>query len=145
MRLRAIRALADAGVPVGVSIAPLIMGLNDHEMPAVLEAAKSSGASFATYSLVRLPGSVAQVFDHWLAEHVSETQRQTILSRIRETHDGHLNEQRPGLRMKGSGERADQLAQLFRVYAEKVGLGARRYELSSAHFRRPGLEQLELF
>lgn len=145
MRLRAIQTLAENGVPVGVSIAPLILGLNDHEMPAILEAAKASGASFATYSLVRLPGTVGEVFDQWLASHVSETQRQTILQRIRDTHNGQLNETRAGLRMRGSGSRADQVAQLFSVYARKVGFEKRRHEVTAQHFRRPGLQQLELF
>ena len=75
MRLRAIRELADAGIPVGASLAPVIPGLNDHEMPALLEAVAEAGATSAFYTLVRLPGSGAAVFEKWLDDHVSPTKK----------------------------------------------------------------------
>lgn len=144
-RLRAIRALADAGVPVGVSLAPLIPGLNDHELPALMAAARDAGAQFATYSLVRLPGSVAPVFADWLDHHVSLTKKNTILRRIRDVHDGQLNDRRPGLRMSGSGARAEQVAQLFHVLSRKLGFAGRRPEVTTEHFRRVQQGQGELW
>jgi DNA repair photolyase len=144
MRLRAIRTLAEAGIPVGASLAPMIPGLNDHEMPALLEAVVEAGATSAFYTLVRLPGSVAAVFDDWLERNVSPEKKRTILDRIRESHGGKLNELRPRLRMRGEGARAEQIARLFHVMSRKLGLNRSRTELSSAHFRRIEPGQLEL-
>lgn len=115
MRLRAIRTLTDAGVPVGVSVAPVIPGLNSSEIPAILEAARDAGAQFATYSMVRLQGSGADVFSDWLERNVSAVKKASLLAAIRETHGGRLDDCRPMLRMTGEGERAAQIGQLFRV------------------------------
>ncbi len=145
MRLRAIRTLADAGVPVGVSVAPVIPGLNDHEIPAILSAVKEAGAQFATYSLVRLPGSVAPVFENWLTGAVSETKKESILARIREVHGGRLNDSRPLIRMKGEGTRAEQIGQLFKVCARKLGLDKVRPDVTGKNFRRTQAGQGELF
>ncbi len=144
MRLRAVKTLAEAGVPVGVSVAPVIPGLNDAEIPAILEAVRDAGASFATYSLVRLPGSGAAVFEDWLGRHLSPEKAATILGRIRETHGGKLNDLRPLTRMRGDGARAEQIGQLFRVVARRLGLDKVRPDVTTAHFRRPPGPQLEL-
>lgn len=144
-RLRTIRALAEAGVPVGVSLAPIIPGLNDHELPALMEAARDAGAQFATYSLVRLAGSVAPVFTDWLANHVSPVKKNAVLQRIREVHAGQLNDRRAGLRMSGSGPRAEQIAQLFGVLSRRLGFAGRRPEVTTAHFRRVQNGQGELW
>lgn len=145
MRLAAVRALRDAGVPVGVSVAPVIPGLNDHEIPAILAAARDAGAQFATYSIVRLPGSVADVFQHWLARHVSPEAGDKILGRIRDLRGGKLNELRPGIRMKGEGAQAEQIGRLFKVTARKLGLDKMRPEVTSDNFRRLEPGQMELF
>jgi DNA repair photolyase len=144
-RLEAVRVLSAAGVPCGVSLSPMIPGLNDHEIPQLLEAAQSAGASFATYSMVRLPGSVATVFQNWLEENVSVAAADKIVGRIREMRGGKLNDLRPGLRMKGEGQMADQVRALFKVTARKLGLDKMRVELSKAHFRRVTYGQGELF
>jgi DNA repair photolyase len=144
MRLRAIRTLAAAGIPVGASLAPVIPGLNDHEMPALLEAVAEAGATSAFYTLVRLPGNVAAVFDDWLARNVSPEKRRTILNRIRDSHGGKLNELRPTVRMNGEGPFAEQFAQLFQVLKRRLGLDRPQPELTTSHFRRLEPDQLQL-
>ena len=144
MRLRAIRTLADAGIPVGVSVAPVIPGLNDNEIAPILEAARGAGAQFATYSLVRLQGTVADVFTEWLERHVSTVKMDTILARIRESHGGRLGDSRPGVRMTGEGERAAQIGQLFRALSRRLGFEGVRPNVVTTHFRRREPGQLEL-
>lgn len=145
MRLAAIRTLVDAGIPAGVSVAPIIPGLNDHEIPAILEAAREAGAQFATYSLVRLPGSVGEVFTDWLARHVSAESAEKILRRIRDTHGGTLNDRRSGVRLRGEGQLAEQIARLFKVTARRMGLDRMRPEVTAENFRRVDAAQPELF
>lgn len=144
MRLKAISTLTDAGIPVGVSVAPVIPGLNDHEIPAILNAAWEAGAKFATYSIVRLPGTGAEVFTDWLDRHVSETKKEMILGRIREMHGGRLNDSRALVRMKGVGGRADQIGQLFKAVARKVGFNQMRPDVTTANFRRLQQGQMEM-
>lgn len=145
MRLNAIRTLTDAGVPAGVSVAPVIPGLNDHEIPEILAAAKDAGAQFAAFSLVRLPGSVGAVFTDWLHRNVSGETAEKILRRIRETHGGTLNDLRPLVRMKGEGALAAQIGSLFKVTARRLGIDSMRPEVTAKHFRRMDPQQPELF
>ncbi len=142
-RLRAIRELAAAGVPVGVMVAPIIPGLTDHEMPAILAAAAEAGATRAGYTVMRLPYAVKDIFLNWLDEH-APTKKERILSRVREIRGGQLNVSDWGRRQKGEGIFAEQIGQLFEVAARRAGLNHERRVLASAHFRRPG-EQLSLF
>jgi DNA repair photolyase len=144
MRLRAVRTLADAGVPVGVSLAPVIPGLNDMEMAGILEAARDAGATYATYSVVRLPGSGASVFRDWLQRNVSPEKREAILRRIEAAHGGGLNSSKAFERMRGQGEWALQMNQLFKVLARKMGLDQMRPEVSADGFRRPEGPQMSL-
>lgn len=144
MRLRAVRALAEAGVPVGVSLAPIIPGLNDMEMADILEASREAGARYATYSVVRLPGSGAAVFTEWLARNVSPEKKESILRRIEAVHGGTLNSSTPYERMRGHGAWAEQIRQLFKVLARKMGLDRMRPEVSAEFFRRPDGLQMSL-
>jgi len=144
MRLRAMRVLTDAGIPVGVSVAPVIPGLNDSEIASILEAARDAGARFATYSLVRLQGTVAEVFTEWLDRNVSAVKKEALLARIRESHGGRLGDARPGVRMTGEGERAAQIGQLFRVLSRRFGFEGVRPNVVTTHFRRRESGQLEL-
>jgi DNA repair photolyase len=144
MRLRAIRTLADAGIPVGVSVAPVIPGLNDDAIAPILEAARAAGARFATYSLVRLQGTVAEVFAEWLERNVSPTKKETILARIRESHGGRLGDSRPGVRMTGQGERAVQIGKLFGILTRRLGFEGMRPHVVTTHFRRRDPGQLKL-
>jgi DNA repair photolyase len=142
-RLAAIRSLADAGIPVTVNVAPIIPGLNDHEMPAILAAAAEHGATCAYYTLIRLPLAVADVFKAWLATHFPERQA-LILGRIREIHNGKLNSSDFGDRMHGQGPIAEQIRNLFHTVSRRVGLSQESPELNTRAFRRTRLGQLEL-
>jgi DNA repair photolyase len=143
-RLRAVERLAAAGVPVHVMVAPVIPGLTDHEIPRILEAAASAGASRASFIVVRLPHAVAPLFEDWLARHHPD-RRGKVLARLRSMRRGRLNDPAFGTRMRGEGAFADQIAELFRISARRHGLDAPARPLSTAHFQRPGGPQLELF
>jgi DNA repair photolyase len=135
-RLEAVRKLADAGVPVGVMVAPVIPGLTDHEMPRILEAAAEAGATSAGMVPLRLPYTVAPLFESWLETHFPE-RKERVLNRIREIRGGRLNDARFGSRMRGAGEYAEQMGRVFRTYRRRFGLDGERAELSTAAFRRP--------
>lgn len=143
-RLRAISQLAQAGIPVGVNVAPIIPGLTDLEMPAILQAAADAGATFAHFTLLRLPHAVKDIFAAWLETH-RPLAKEKILSRIRETHGGKLYDARFGARMSGQGAYAEQLRQWFEVARRKAGLEDQREPLTARHFRRPEGPQLTLF
>lgn len=143
MRLAAIKTLADAGVPVGVMLAPMIPGLNDHEMPKILEAAAAAGAQSAGLVPLRLPFAVKDIFSDWLTRHFPD-RKENVLNRIRSLRGGKLNQAGFGDRMRGEGIWAEQLQQVFSVATRKHGLNQRDLKLSIEHFRRPGGTQLSL-
>jgi DNA repair photolyase len=143
LRLAAIQALAKAGVPVGVMVAPVIPGLTDHEIPNVLAAAGAAGASFAGTEIVRLPLMVAPIFQAWLEQHVPE-KKEKIVNRIRDIRGGRLNDPRFGHRMGGEGNFAEQIFQIFRVGLRKAGMAEQGPGLSTAAFRRSEGAQLGL-
>lgn len=143
-RLDAIRQLAEAGVPVGVSAAPMIPGLNDHELPAILAAVKEHGGNFAVYSVVRLAGSVADVFSGWLERYFPD-RKEKVLNRIRAYHGGGLNSTVMGKRRHGTNEGSRQLNALFHATCRRVGLANRSPALSFDSFRRLTPGQGELF
>lgn len=122
----------------------MIPGLNDSELPAILEAAADHGASFAAYSLVRLPGTVADVFGSWLDRH-QPMAKEKIFGRIRATHGGKLNSNDPVARMRGSGASAAQWKSLFLACCRRHGLHPRTPELKPDAFRRLSPGQGELF
>ncbi len=140
-RLDAIAHLRKAGVPVGVMVAPIIPGLTDHEVPAILQACAEAGAQFAGYVVVRLPFAVAPLFERWLAEHFPD-RKEKVLGRIRHLRGGRLNDPRFRNRMRGEGIFAEQIRALFDAGCKRAGLGERP-RLSSAGFRPPN-EQLRL-
>jgi DNA repair photolyase len=143
LRLAAVEALAKAGVPVGVLVAPVIPALNDHEIPSVLAAAKAAGAGWAGTEILRLPLMVAPIFEHWLERNVP-ARKDKILGRIRALRGGKLNDSRFGHRMSGEGIFAEQISQMFHLARRKVGLSEDGPELSTAGFRRPEGRQLGL-
>jgi DNA repair photolyase len=146
LRLDAIRVLAKAGVRVGVMTAPLIMGLTDHEIPALLEAAAEAGASSAGYVPLRLPHQLGPLFSDWLERNYPD-RKEKVLNQIRSMRGGALNDPRFGSRMRGEGIFAEHLAKLFKLASRKAGLaeGARTApEMSGEHFRRPLGGQLRL-
>ncbi len=143
-RLDAVRELTDAGVPVGVLVAPIIPGLNDHEVPRILEAAAKAGACTAAYVMLRLPHAVEELFGSWLERHFPDRKRK-IESRIRSVRGGKMNDPRFKSRMRGEGIFAQQIESLFAVSCKKVGIPRQRPELSTAAFRRSHFGQLDLF
>lgn len=135
-RLRAVRELSAAGVPVRVLAAPVVPGLNDTELPAVLAAAKEAGARGAGYILLRLPFAVAPLFREWLARTRPDAAAR-IEGRIRATRDGRLNDPRFGERMRGRGEIAEQIRALFKLFAGKYGLDGELPAHNRTAFRPP--------
>ena len=143
-RLAAIEALASAGVPVGTLVAPVIPGLTDHEMPAILSAVAKAGALAASYVPLRLPYGLAPLFEEWLTLH-RPLQKDKILNRIRDIRGGRLNDPNFRTRMQGSGAYAEHISELFEVSCRKAGLNSKRPALSANSFRRPGPSQRGLF
>jgi DNA repair photolyase len=135
-RLAAIRALASAGVPVGVMVAPVVPAITDHELPAIVAAAAEAGARYAGFTILRLPYGVKDLFQNWLGEHFPD-RKQKVLNRIREIRGGKLNESTFGSRMSGEGVFADQVASMFRVACRRAGILGRGPSLSTAGFRVP--------
>ncbi|MEM9351519.1 MAG: PA0069 family radical SAM protein [Planctomycetota bacterium] len=135
-RLRAIGELAAAGVPTMVMVAPVIPGLNDSEIPAILEAAAEAGARGASYVLLRLPTTVEPVFMDWLRR-----ARPNFTSRVehhvRSTRGGQMYQSRFGLRGRGSGPMAEQIAQAFGVFAKRYGLAGETAPLDCSLFQPP--------
>jgi DNA repair photolyase len=141
-RLEAIAQLRATGIPTGVMVAPIIPGLTDHEVPAILQACAEAGAQWAGYTVVRLPFAVAPLFEHWLEEHFPE-RKEKVLGRIRHLRGGErLNDPSFKTRMRGEGIFAEQIRGLFHIGCRRAGIGE-RIQLSTAAFRRPN-EQLAL-
>ncbi len=134
-RLGTIRVLAQAGIPVGVNVAPVVPGLTDHEMPAILEAAADAGASFAGYIVLRLPHGVKDIFATWLEQHFPD-RKEKVLNRVREMRGGKLYDARYEVRGQGEGPWAEHLRSLFQVTSARLGLN-RPPSLSAASFVRP--------
>jgi DNA repair photolyase len=145
-RLRAIRELTAAGVPVRVLISPVIPGLTDHQIPQVMQAAKEAGAIEAHYTLLRLPLSVAPIFLDWLDTHQPEL-RPRVEQRIRATRDGCLNDPQFGSRMSGSGAYAETIRSAFTAFSRRYGLDRPLPPLDTSQFRPPARPrgQLRLF
>jgi DNA repair photolyase len=136
-RLEAVKELSEAGIPAGIMVAPIIPGLNDHEIPAILDAAAEAGAKFAGRTILRLPYGVADLFETWLTQHYPE-RKDKVLGRIRDMRGGKLNEAQFGKRMHGEGVIAKSIDDLFVLARRRAGLDQYRPELSAAAFRRPG-------
>ena len=144
-RLRAIREARSAGVPVGVCVAPVIPGLTDHELPAILDAAADAGAGWANYTLLRLPGATAGLFLDWLRRRRPERAGR-VEARIRDVKGGVLNVARAGERFRGRGPFADNAREMFDVARRRRGLDHGGPRLNSSSFRVPGrASQLALF
>ena len=145
-RLRAIKSLSESGIPVNVMVAPVIPGLNDSEIPAILEAVHDAGAASAQCILLRLPLTVAPVFLEWL-ERMRPLHKNRIESLVRSTRNGKLNSAKFGERMRGDGALAEQIRQTFVVFARRLGLNQKSAPSDASQFRPPkSLDgQLRLF
>src|SRR5277367_1009519 len=144
-RLRIIRELTAAGVPVTVNVAPIIPGLTDVELPRILEAVAEAGARRAAWTLLRLPYQLKDLFLDWLQRSVHPDRARKVESLIRQASGGKLYRATPD-RRRGRGSHAEQIAQTFDVFTRKYGLNRDIRPLSTAHFRRPDLSgQMRLF
>jgi DNA repair photolyase len=135
-KLRAIRALSEAGVPTRVMVSPVVPGLTDREAPAILRAAAEAGARSAGYILLRLPLAVRPIFQDWLARTRPDAAGR-IEALIRDTRGGRMNDAQFGRRMRGQGEYAEQLLRTFQVFARRYGLDQPMPELDHSLFRPP--------
>jgi DNA repair photolyase len=136
-RLEAIAQLRAAGVPVGVMVAPIIPGLTDGELEAILHAAAAAGADHAAHILIRLPREVAPLFRAWLETHVPG-RAERILGLIRQCRAGRLNDPRFEHRMRGDGVYASMLAKRFELACRRLGLARRSFHLRTDLFVPPG-------
>jgi DNA repair photolyase len=143
-RLAAIQALSDAGIPVGVLAAPVIPGLTDHEITSIIGAAVGAGAKYAGYVVLRLPHSVTELFEDWLATHRPD-RKEKVLSRIRQIRAGKLNDPTFHDRMRGGGEFSKMIAAMFEGACRRAGILGRRPDLSTSSFRSPHRRQMALF
>ncbi|HEX6006571.1 MAG TPA: PA0069 family radical SAM protein, partial [Burkholderiales bacterium] len=138
-RLRAMKRLSEAGVPVGVLVAPVIPFLTDHEIEAVLEAAWAHGARQAGYVLLRLPWEIKHIFRDWLERHYPLKVKH-VMSRVQAMRGGRDNDPHFGTRMSGTGELAELLERRFEVACRKLGFnhGSRYVTLDTTKFAVPG-------
>lgn len=143
-RLETIEALANAGIPVGVNVAPVIPGLTDEEIPRILKAASERGAESAAMIMLRLPFAVKDLFIEWLKRNYPEKVSR-VLNRIRDTRGGKLNEAEFAKRMSGEGQIAESIRQLFDASCRKYGLNKERKKLNTELFCRGDEIQTELF
>lgn len=145
-RLRMIRCLTDAGVPVRVMTSPIVPGLTDHELEQLLEAGKEAGADAASWIMLRLPREVSQLWQEWLDQH-EPGRAAKVMARLREMHGGRDYDPRWGHRMRGEGTYAQMIAQRFKSTCKRLGLAIRTQPLTTSHFApppQPG-DQLSLF
>jgi len=142
-RLKAIEALACAGVPVGVMFAPIVPGLNDNEMETVLEAVRDAGATAAGYVLLRLPLEIKDLFREWLEAHYPDRAGR-VMALVRDCRGGRDYDPEWGKRLKGTGPFADMVARRFAIACRKYGLDKRSWELDSTQFIKPAADSDQL-
>ncbi|WP_353402857.1 PA0069 family radical SAM protein [Duganella hordei] len=138
-RLRTIRTLTEAGIPVAVSIAPIIPFVTEPDIERILEAVKEAGAVSAHYTVLRLPWEVAPLFHQWLQAHFPE-RAQRVMNRVREMRGGKDYDSTFGARMKGEGVWAELIRQRFKIATERLGLtgrGSRFHNMDASQFTRP--------
>jgi DNA repair photolyase len=153
-RLRAIRTLSEAGIPVGVSIAPVIPFVTEPDLERVLEACAEAGATSASYIVLRLPWEVAPLFKDWLAAHFPD-RADRVMSRVRDMRGGKDYDADFATRMKGEGLWADMLKQRFQKAVKRLGLNARQRGIMdmsgfqplppAPSLHKPSSPQLDLF
>lgn len=141
-RLQVVKQLHEAGIPMGIMSAPIIPGLNDHEIPSIIKAAAEHGAAWAGYTVVRLNGSIAKLFDEWVHHHFPDKAAK-VLNQIKECHGGNLNDSRFGLRMTGEGNYAEHIRQLHDFACRKYFKDKELPQLDTSQFMRGG--QMNLF
>lgn len=143
-RLQTIEVLRQAGIPVGVMVAPIVPAINEHEIVPILKAAASAGAQWGAYTVLRLPYSLKDIFSDWLS-HYFPDRKDKVLHRLQSLRRGQLYKAIPGKRMTGEGVFADQIRQIFKLAVKQSGLPNIPTHLSTAHFRKSDPNQLTLF
>lgn len=137
-RLAAVKHLSEAGVPVGVMVAPVIPALTDHELENILEAAAGAGAKTAGYVMLRLPYEVRALFREWLETH-EPLKAEHVMSRVRALRAGRENDPEFGTRMRGTGTYAQLFEQRFELAKRRFGISGddARFDLDTSRFRPP--------
>jgi len=143
-RLKAVKQLTDAGIPVNVMMAPIVPGLTDHEIPKLLEAVANAGAGTAAYVMLRLPYAVKDMFETWLGEHFP-LRKDKVLNRLRSMRDGKLYSSEWGTRMTGKGFYTEQIEALFYASRKRYGLDKKYPSLTTENFRNAADKQMKLF
>ncbi|MBC3540082.1 PA0069 family radical SAM protein [Rufibacter sediminis] len=143
-RLQVVKALTEAGIPVNVMVAPIIPGLNDHEVPAILEASAAAGALSAAYTIVRLNGAIGETFEDWIHKAYPD-RAPKVLDQIKACHGGSLNDSQFGRRMTGEGRWAETIKSLFKVSMHKYFKGRSMPPYDLTAFTPRSGKQLTMF
>ena len=143
-RLKVIEELAKANIPVGVMIAPIIPGLNSHEIPVVMKTAADACAQMAGYTVVRLNGSIQELFRDWLEKNYPDRFNK-VWKQIADMHGGKVNDSVFGRRMRGEGVVADSISRLFKMSKHKYITTTKSFTLNTSEFCRLPKGQLPLF
>jgi DNA repair photolyase len=144
-RFGVLKALSENGIPCGVMVAPIIPGINNHEIPAVLEKAAENGATRAGFTIVRLNGAIGPIFKDWLEKSYPD-RAEKVWHQISECHGGNVNDSRFGTRMRGEGKIAESIRQLFSISKQKYMRDTPSFELNTGLFNyKAGDTQLSLF
>lgn len=143
-RLKIVEQLSKADVPVWVMVAPIIPGLNNYEIPEIIKRSAEHGASGASYTIVRLNGAIGAIFTDWVNRHFPD-RAEKVLNLIKDCHGGQLNDSRYGTRMRGEGNIATSIRQIFKASCQKYFKNRDIPELETFHFKRPEKGQLSLF
>lgn len=145
-RLATVRALAEAGIPTAVMVAPIVPAINDAEIERILDAAKAAGAESAGYVMLRMPYEIKDLFREWLREHFPDKEKH-VISLVRSLHGGKDYDAEWGKRQTGDGPYAWSIGRRFELACERLGLNKQRTRLTTAHFQPPKQkrDQLDLF
>lgn len=142
-RLKVVEELSKAGIPMGVMVAPLVPGLSDHEIPAILKAAANAGAIRAGYTIVRLNGAIGQIFEDWLHKNFPD-RFDKVWHLIQSCHGGNVNDSRFGDRMRGDGNIAQMIKDNFKLHCRLNGINVKEIILNHNLFKVP-CNQITLF
>ncbi|QPH39289.1 PA0069 family radical SAM protein [Pedobacter endophyticus] len=142
-RLKIVEELSKVGIPTGVMVAPLVPGLSDHEIPKILKAVANAGATKAGYTVVRLNGAIAQIFEDWLKKNFPD-RFDKVWHMIQSCHSGKVNDSRFGDRMRGDGNIAQMIRDNFRLHCRLNGLNVKDIILDHSLFKVPS-DQISLF
>ena len=138
-RLRVLEELSSAGVQTGVMLGPMIPGLNEHDMPQIIQRASEAGATFSAYTFIRLNGAIKFLFHDWLYKNFPD-RADKVWHFIEQSHAGKVNDSEWGRRMRGEGPIAKLIADQYKTYTKKYGLHHERLGLDATQFRKPGAQ-----